>query len=150
MSPFENAQTLAKYLTRAGIDCAISEDGFVELPVVEADAVATLRPEGGWVVFKLFVGDWSPAPKEAACRTLLLFQDRLIGFRFSVTEGEIWIVQDFPIEAISSGFDVFVRHALELVGSVVPALLPHLSSDRVISEDEIDAIFGLLDARALN
>ena len=81
---------------------------------------------------------------------MLLFQDRLIGFRFSVTEGAIWVVQDFPIAVIGSRFEVYVHHALEMVGSVVPALLPYLTSDRVISEDEIDAIFGLLEARALN
>lgn len=150
MATFDSPQALADYLIAGGIDCSVSDDGFVELPVPDADAIATLRPEAGWVVFKLFVGDWSPGPQEAACRTLLLFQDRLIGFRFSVTAGEVWAVQDFLIEALGDNFHAYVHHALEMIETIIPALLPHLDSDRVISEDEIDAIFGLLEARALN
>jgi hypothetical protein len=149
MSPFDGPQTLANYLSAAGVDCSVGDNGFVELPVRETDA-ATLKPEGGWLVFKYFVGDWPPSPSEAACRTLLLLQDRLIGFRFSVTAGEVWAMQDFPIEALGDGFHAYVHHALEMVETILPALLPHLDSNRVISEDEIDALFGLLEARALN
>lgn len=141
-STFDSPQTLANYLTAAGIDCSVSDDGFVELPVPNTDAIASLRTGGGWIVFKVFVGDWSPGPEEAACRTLLRFQDRLIGFRFSVIDGEIWALQDFPVDAIGDGFEVYVHHALEMIETVLPALLPHLDGERLISEDEIDAIFA--------
>jgi hypothetical protein len=86
---------------------------------------------------------------EAALRSLLLLQDRLIGFRFSVERGDLWVLQEFPIEALNDSFRVYLDHAFVVLGTILPTLMQHLSDNRQMSDEDIDAMFGRLDAGSL-
>jgi hypothetical protein len=149
MAMFDSPEELAACLMAADIDCSVS-DGFVELPSDEAELTATLQLTGGWLVFKAYLGEWHPRFNDSGHLTLLRLHDRLIGLRFSLVENDLWAIQDFPVEALSDRLDIYIRNAFWLLGIVRHSLLHHLSSDRPMSEDDIDAMFERLEASHLN
>jgi hypothetical protein len=150
MSIFASPNELAAHLSSQGVQCEILDDGFVALPDPDSELTATLELTGGWLVFKAFIADWQPANELAACLTLLRLHDRLSGFRFSVTEGEMWVLQDFPVEVLSEHIRGYFEHAFFVLGTILPTLLEHLRDDRAMSEDEIDAMFQRLDAHRIH
>lgn len=149
MGIFDSLDDLAAALAVADIECFV-RDGFVEVPIDEAELTATLQLTGGWLVFKAYLGEWNPQFEDSGYLTLLRLHDRLIGFRFSLADNDLWVLQDFPVEALSDRFDVYLRNAFWVLGSIRVTLMSHLSSDRPMSEDEIDAMFERLEAGRIN
>lgn len=149
MATFDSLDELAASLAAADIDCSV-RGGFIEVPSDEAELTATLQLTGGWLIFKAYLGEWHPHFTDAGYCTLLRLHDRLIGFRFSLANNDLWVVQDFPVDALSDRFDVYLRNAFWVLGTVQETLTAHLSSDRPMSDDDIDAMFERLEAARLN
>src|SRR5687768_3430835 len=101
MSAYETSDDLASSLQAVGVDCTVIEDGFIKVPILEPDYIATVRIEGGWAVFKMFVGEWGDELHLATLRSLLLINLRLLGFRFAAERGEIWVQEEFPVELLN-------------------------------------------------
>jgi len=149
MATFDSLEELAAALSAADIECFVRGD-FIEVPSDEAELTATLQLTGGWLVFKAYLGEWRPHFKDAGYCTLLRLHDRLIGFRFSLADNDLWAIQDFPTEALGDRFAVYLRSAFWVLASIRETLMAHLSSDQPMSEDDIDAMFERLEAARIN
>ena len=146
---FDSLEDLADWLAADGIDCSLQAD-FLEMPIDEAELTATLQITGEWLVFKAYLGEWSPRFNDAGYSTLLLLQDRLIGLRFSIADNDLWVIQDFPTDALSEDFSVYLRSAFWVLGVILKPLTAALSRDTPMSGDEIDAMFEPVGAARLN
>jgi len=148
MAMFDTHEEIATALSAASVECFVG-DNFVELPIPGADLTGTLQIVEGWLVFKVYLGEWHL--NEAACRSLLRLHDRLIGFRFSWVDGnDLWVLQDFPIATLSNDFAPYLRSVFWVLEAVAGTVMGYLASDQQISEDEIDAMFERLDAARIN
>jgi hypothetical protein len=146
MAIFDSAIELASHLDAKGVDCRIEQD-FVILPDSQSGLTATIRFYGGWLVFKAFISDWQPKEPSVASANLLLVQDRLIGFRFSVTDDGLCALQDLPIEVLNEEFHHYIAHIFHVLVAILPTLQSHFDSGHSMSDDDIDAMFELMDAR---
>ena len=144
MAIFDSAVELANYLNARAIECRV-EDDFVVLPDPDSGLTATIVLRGGWLVFKAFIADWEPKLESVALANLLLIQDRLIGFRFSVTEDGLSALQDFPIDMLTDDFHNYIDHAFYVIGAIMPTLHSHLAGGIAMSNDDIDAMFDQMD-----
>jgi hypothetical protein len=124
MSTYDSSDELAATLQRAGVDCEVIEDGFIKLPIDEQDYIATIRVEAGWLVFKMFVGEWGDELRAATLRSLLLINQRLLGFRFSAERGEIWVQEEFPVETLNGQFTFTCSTSLMFLPGLFPCCFP--------------------------
>lgn len=150
MPTYDSPDELAASLQVAGVDCGVVEDGFITVPIDGHDFMASIRLEYGWVVFKLFVGEWGSEIPASTARTLLQINRRLLGFRFAAEGGDIWVQEEFSPDFLNDDFHVFVFHAVDVLSTVIPALLPFFESGTQMSEEDINAVFGLIESTAAN
>ena len=148
MSIYDNPDALAVSLQRAGLECEVIEDGFIKLPIDDHNYIATIRVEYGWGVFKMFVGEWGNELPPSTLRSLLLINRRLLAFRFTAERGEIWVQEDFPLSILNDDFHIFVFHVIDVLNTVLPSLLSFFEKGIVMSDDDIDAVFDLIEATA--
>jgi len=148
MSTYDSSNELAAALQRAGVDCEVIEDGFIKLPIGDHDYIASVRVEAGWIVFKMFVGEWGDKLPPPTLRSLLMMNQRLLGFRFSAGGGEVWVQEEFPVDTLNDDFHIYVFHAVDVLATIVPPLLPYLENGIEMSDDDIDAVLGLIEATA--
>lgn len=147
MAMFDSHDELTAALAASGIECCVGER-FVELPIPETDLTGTLQIVEGWLVFKVYLGEWHLG--EAALRTLLRLQDRLIGFRFSWVDDDLWALQDFPVVTLSNDLAAYLRSAFWVLEAVTASVSHYLTGDAQMTEDDIDALFDRLDAARVN
>ncbi len=150
MTIFTSPDELAGYLNANGVECSVLDDGFLALPDPETELTATIELISGWLIFKVFIADWNPRSETAAFASLLRIHHRLIGFRFCVSDGELWAMQDFPLEVLDDSFHSYFGHAFHTLGSILPALHTHLADDHSMSEDEVGAMFEKMDGSRVN
>lgn len=148
MSSYDSSDDLAAYLQAAGVDCTLIEDGFIKVPILEHDYVATVRVEGSWVVFKMFVGDWGDDLHQSTFRSLLLINQRLLGFRFSAERGDVWVQEEFPVGILNEQFHNYLFHAIDVLSTVIPPLVAFFESGTLMGDDDIDAVFDLIAAQS--
>ena len=137
-----SAEALAEYLSDRAIEASVIDDGFVALPLPGSDDVATLRTEGGWIVFKMLVAEIRGGPSLQALRNLNRIHDRLIGLRFSVVDEEVWVIQDFPLEILNDDFYLYIDHVFAVLENILQPLRASVDGSTELSEEEIDALFG--------
>ena len=129
MAMFDSHEELTVALSAQGVECRVADD-FVELPIPETNLTGTLQIVEGWLVFKVYLGDWDLG--EAALRTRLRLQDRLIGFRFSWVSHELWALQDFPVVTLSDDLAAYLRSAFWVLEAVTGSVIHYLTSDAQI------------------
>ena len=92
---------------------------------------------------------FSPATMRSSTRwSLLLINQRLLGFRFAADRGEIWVQEEFPVELLNDDLHVYIHHVIEVLSTVIPSILPFFESHTRMSDDDIDAVFGRIEATA--
>ena len=149
MGMFDSHDELAAALAASDIECSV-EGNFVKVPIEKIKRAGSLQIVEGWLVFKVHLGNRRGGMNDAAYQTLLRLHDRLIGLRFSLSDGDFWVLQDFPIAVLGDDFAVYLRNVFWVLEAIVPTLDQHLSRGTPMSEDDIDAMFQRMEATRLN